>query len=299
MGMVKILMKLRNYFVDFEFGILDNKEQAPCPTCQKRVDYREDPQNKQLWFCMECGGEVNARPALWPVEAVNKNLKYLQAQNADKRHIFIRPAFDQEPYFMMVDDLNSRQLEAHKDASGKFRAGRLVVMSSTGNYQVWIKSSRALSNEEKLYWLKKMNSDPGAAPRHRWGRSPGFRNHKYADGPLARLVWVDWANLAEIPIPPGFENSNPGQPKKAPVTPARSTRENVNLGDLVSRADFDTGDESQTDFRYIMSLIRRGVPDHEIINRVLNERTNWQKHRGHEKRYVEVSIKKAHSVARV
>ncbi len=266
MSMVKILTKLNNYFQGFEFGVYDaNRE----------------------------------KPASWRVEALTKNLKYLQAQNADKKHIFMRPVFDQEPFFMLVDDLDVRMLERHK-VNGKWKGGRLIVATSPGNYQVWIHSSRGLGNEEKLYWLKRMNSDPGAAPKHRWGRSPGFRNHKYADSPLARLIWIDWTGPVDIPLPDHLQGgasikpaSRP-QSKPSPVYPGNG---NGDPADLISRADFDVGDESTTDFRFVLSLIRRGAIDDVIKTRLLAERTNWQNHRGSEQAYIARTLKKAHEVA--
>jgi hypothetical protein len=72
-------------------------------------------------------------------------------------------------------------------------------MSSPANFQGWIRSDRPLDDAEKRYWLRKFGSDPGATPRGRWGRMPGFRKRKpqstTADGwPLAKLAWRSWTS---------------------------------------------------------------------------------------------------------
>ena len=54
----------------------------------------------------------------------------------------------------------------------------MIVSTSPENYQIWTHSDRELSVDEKRFWAGCMNSDPGADPRHRWGRCPGFFNRK-------------------------------------------------------------------------------------------------------------------------
>ncbi len=123
--------------------------------------------------------------------------------------------------------------------------------------------------EAKRYWLKKLHSDPGADPRNRWGRCPGFRNrkvkHRDLDGgyPLSRLIWVDWKNEAQIPI------LSP-QPQGGGVCRKKE----------ISRMDYMRGNESVTDFAYAVALARRGYSHDEIKNRLFMERSNWKNHKG-------------------
>ncbi|EMS81501.1 DNA-primase RepB domain-containing protein [Desulfotignum phosphitoxidans] len=142
----------------------------------------------------------------WPVAFSLKNIPYLKAENAGGRHILIKPDSAIQPYYFLADDLDSDLLTRHHQLKPKvFKPGRMVIETSPGNYQVWIHSSRPLDLAEKRYWLEKMHSDPGADPKNRWGRCPGFRNrkekHKTPSGqyPLAKLVWVDWKRQANIP----------------------------------------------------------------------------------------------------
>ena len=118
----------------------------------------------------------------------------------------------------MLDNIDeSLVLKHHVDKRGAWKAGRMVIETSPGNFQIWIHSANALTLDDKKYWLQRLCSDPGAHPNNRWGRCPGFRNRKeiYRDPndqyPLSRLIWVDWRNLANIP--PSFSHqpaSTPG-----------------------------------------------------------------------------------------
>jgi hypothetical protein len=142
----------------------------------------------------------------WIVESKASNIPYLKAENANGRHILIRPTPVVDPCYMMADDLDRHLLRRHHcRPDGSWKPGRMVVETSPGNFQVWIHSSRFLQLDEKRHWLVKMRSDPGADPKNRWGRCPGFRNRKekYRDSkgryPLSRLIWVDWKNEAVIP----------------------------------------------------------------------------------------------------
>jgi hypothetical protein len=171
--MSPILDKVERYFNEYEFGV-----------------YKEAQGNKD--------------GAVWKVEPTENTVGYLKAMNAQGKHLFIRPTFENEDRFMMHDDLDQKGLEKHHKQNGKWKPGRMVVESSPGNYQVWIKSDRPLSNNEKKHWLDKMGSDPGASPKHRWGRCPGFRNRKEKyqtekGYPLSKMVWVDWKNKARVP----------------------------------------------------------------------------------------------------
>ena len=140
----------------------------------------------------------------WIVKARPGNISYLKAENAQGKHILIQPI--SQSRYLMADDITLHLLRRqHQFNNGTWKPGRMVVETSPANYQVWIHASRPLSLEEKRYWLKKMKSDPGADPCNRWGRCPGFRNRKQihcdASGkyPLARLIWIDWRQRADIP----------------------------------------------------------------------------------------------------
>ena len=221
----------------------------------------------------------------WLVEPEPSNLPYLKAQNADGKHILVKPAGKIEPFYMLADDLNSELLDRHHRKDGLWKPGRMVVETSPGNFQVWIRSSRYLALDEKRYWLRKLRSDPGAGPKNRWGRCPGFRNRKAKHRdlcggyPLARLVWVDWKRPAVIP-------------PFSPLPMGGVCQKNL------SRSDYERGDESATDFAYALALVRSGYADDDIRIRLIAERKNWDNHRGYGRlqRYLNVTIQKVRRV---
>jgi hypothetical protein len=123
-------------------------------------------------------GVLDPDKGRWTVTPAAKNLAYLKAMNAKGFHILLKPADAKEPFFMLCDDLTRKDLKRDHKAGRRFKPGRLVVETSPQNYQVWIHSDRPLSDPEKMFWLKKMGSDPNCFSKHRWGRCPGFRNKK-------------------------------------------------------------------------------------------------------------------------
>lgn len=142
----------------------------------------------------------------WVVQPKASNIAYLKAENASGRHILIQPDSTVAPYYLLIDDLPwYLVLRQHQRIGSTWKPGRMVVETSKRNYQLWIHSSRPLSLKEKRYWLKKLNSDPGADPNNRWGRCPGFRNRKNkhrdatAGYPLSKLIWIDWRCQADVP----------------------------------------------------------------------------------------------------
>lgn len=64
------------------------------------------------------------------------------------------------------------------------------------------------------------------------------------------------------------------------------------------RTDFECGDESRTDFRYTLYLLRMGCSDDDIKKRLLNERKKWENHIGSRRleSYLQRTINKARSI---
>lgn len=260
------------------------------PLCDLQItcDLQVIKMEQILWkinqfFYNQCSLAVlDEKAGRWIVKSDSKSIPYLKAENANGRHILVKPDQQIEPYYLLVDDLNKKLLNNHhKSGSSIFKHGRMVVETSPGNYQVWIHSARPLSLNEKRYWLKRLHSDPGADPHNRWGRCPGFRNrkqkHKTSSGqyPLAKLIWIDWKNKIDIPeagLSPRKKNILPHQPQGG-----------VCHKDNLTRSNYEKQDESATDFAYALALARKGYNSTEISQRIIAERQNWENHTGPKK----------------
>jgi len=223
-------------------------------------------------------------------------IPYLKAENANGRHILMRSDPETAPHYLMADDLNMLQIaKHHRGSTGKWKPGRLVVETSPSNFQVWIRSGRPVSLTEKRFWLKKLGSDPAADPNHRWGRCPGFRNRKekyrgpHGGYPLARLIWIDWKQTAYIP-PAGKGSNSLYLPPLSPQPGGGVCRSH-----FISRANYEKGNESSTDFAYVLALARRGFSDNDIEACIISERKNWKNHHGTGRMnsYLQRTIKKA------
>lgn len=241
-------------------------------------------------------GALDPQKGLWTVEPSPGKIPYLRAQNARLCHIFIKPL--RLAHYLLADDLTPETLLLHhRLPDGRWKPARLVVETSPGNFQVWIHSKRPLSLEEKKIWLQRLKSDPAAHPENRWGRSPGFRNvkEKYRSPsghyPLSKLIWVDWASQVHIPT----LADQPLEPARVSHPPRRGA---VCRPDRLSRHHFQRPDESATDFAYAIALARRGLPDHQIRARILDERASWKNHRGPRRidRYLDRTIRRARQI---
>jgi len=232
----------------------------------------------------------------WVIKPKISYIPYLKAENANGRHILMKPEESIESYYLLVDDIPWPIIRCHHHyPDGTWKPGRLIVETSPANYQVWIHSVRSLPIDEKRFWLKKMHSDPGADPHNRFGRCPGFRNRKEkyrtssGDYPLARLIWIDWMRRAEIPQL-SFKSS-----RSAHLLSLQSLEGGVCQSPPISRKDYMQADESATDFSYALALMRKGYSDYDVRTRIISERSNWDNHRGHRKMndYLDRTIRKA------
>jgi hypothetical protein len=236
-------------------------------------------------------GVLNPDRGLWSLSPAVNKLGYLKAMNTGGYHIFMKP--EVESRFLLLDDIPGNRL-LHQKESKRFKPGRLVVETSPGNFQVWIKASRCIGNPEKRYWIRYFHADTACDPNLRWGRCPGFRNckPKYAEKgrfPLSRLVWVDWRNVAQIPKVTLPKKTVDRQPIKVKEIKQRLS------GNSIMRTDYDRGDESATDFAFALALLRRGTDPQVIADRLLQERKDWTHHKGQRRQaaYLQRTIRRA------
>ena len=229
----------------------------------------------------------------WLVPPKILNINYLKHENARGRHILLQPV--KQANYLLVDDISMEIIRRHHQTpDGHWKPGRMGVETSPNNFQVWIRSSRALPLSEKRYWLGKLKNDPGADPNNRWGRCPGFRNRKekhrnrQGEYPLSRLIWVDWKQQANIPTKRQDTKAFSPLPQGGGVCRYHA----------ITRSDYEKGNDSVTDFSYAMALGRRKFTIDEIKERILSERSDWKNHQSERKKqdYLERTVRKAMSI---
>ena len=86
---------------------------------------------------------LDMKKGRWIVDPAPSRIGYLKAENANGRHILMQPA--DESRYLLADDLCwERICRQHRHADGMWKPGRMVVETSPQNYQVWIRSQRAI-----------------------------------------------------------------------------------------------------------------------------------------------------------
>src|ERR1017187_6647349 len=257
-----------------------------------------------------CGREVINQAqivfASWPdVNVSPGGIPWLRLQNRHGRHIYLRPRCEHK--LSLIDDLTAASIERMK-AEGFHPA--LVVETSPGNFQAWLKHSRRLSKElgtaAARALAQEFEGDLGAADWRHFGRLAGFTNRKEkykADG-LFPFVMLRQANGLPYPEAGRFiaqiekqvdrdrresERRRAGIPRGSPSGVLRSI-------DSFRANSAYAGDGTRIDLAYAIYALAHGVPDAQIDDAI---RSRDLTHKGNEKRqaeYVERTLRKAATI---
>jgi hypothetical protein len=186
----------------------------------------------------------------------------------------------------------------------------LVVETSPGNFQAWLKHSRILSRELSTAAAravaKDFRGDLGAADWRHFGRLAGFTNRKEkykADG-LFPFVMLRQSNGLPYPEADRFvaqiERQLDRDRQERERRRAAMSRERCS-GALRGIDSFRTnpryaGDGTRIDLAYAIYALAHGVPDAQIDTAI---RSRDLSHKGNEKRqaeYVERTLRKAAAI---
>src|SRR4051812_24433062 len=123
------------------------------------------------------GNEPVMLPRTWDADALLRSVRGLRHQNREGRNIFIRPKGEHN--LSLVDDLTAGTVENMKVAG---YAPALVIQTSPGNFQAWLRHREPLSKEVSTAAARKLaeqfGGDRGAADWRHFGRLAGFTNRK-------------------------------------------------------------------------------------------------------------------------
>jgi hypothetical protein len=121
-------------------------------------------------------------PRVWDTTTLVRSISWLRLQNSQGRNVYIRPKGEHN--LTLVDDLSSTAVVKMKRDGF---APALVVRTSPGNHQVWLKHpmrlDRELGTAVARSLAEQFGGDRGAADWRHFGRLAGFANRKskYAD----------------------------------------------------------------------------------------------------------------------
>jgi hypothetical protein len=241
-------------------------------------------------------------PRVWDTDQVIKSVPWLRHQNCEGRNIYIRPRGEHD--LSMVDDLTTAAVSAMKQAG--FNPA-VIVETSRGNYQVWLKHSERLNKEASTAAARalaeKFGGDRGAADWRHFGRLAGFTNRK-AKHFDARTGLYPFVRLVEAGggIYPDAERFLAGVKSGVELRPAERTQrakaETIRSQDLKSIGVFRAdgrygGDGTRVDLAYAVYALSHGASAAEVEVAI---RSRDLSHKGNERRqndYVERTIKKA------
>ena len=244
-------------------------------------------------------------PRVWDSETIVKSVPWLRHQNREGRNIYIRPKGEHD--LSMVDDLTKDAVSAMKQAG--FNPA-VIVETSPGNYQAWLKHPEGLNKEVSTAAARalaeKFGGDRGAADWRHFGRLAGFANRKakYLDAstglyPFVRLIEAGGGAYPEAePFLAGVKSDLERRHAEREQLRQRVNALTIRPQDLKSIDVFRTdvrygGDGTRIDLAYAVYALSRGASAAEV-DAVIRSRD--LSHKGNERRqndYVERTIKKA------
>jgi len=250
-------------------------------------------------------GEPPMIPRTWSMQAILKSISWLRLQNRDGRNIYVRPRGEHN--LSLVDDLTAESIERMKTEG--FRPA-LVVETSPGNFQAWLKHSRRLSKELSTAAARELaqefKGDLGAADWRHFGRLAGFTNRKdkyKAEGHFP-FVLLRQANGLSFPEADRFiarierqidRDREERERRRAAMPRQKASGVRRSIDDFRANPAY-AGDGTRIDLAFAIYALARGVPDVQIEAAI---RSRDLTHKGNDKRqgeYIERTIRKAATV---
>lgn len=238
----------------------------------------------------------------WDVPGLLRSVSWLRLQNMQGRNIYVRPRGEHN--LTLVDDLKPAAVNAMKQAGF---APALVVETSPGNYQAWVKHPEVLPKETGTAaaraLARQFDGDTGAAAWRQFGRLAGFTNrkprHQGPDGlyPFVRLIEASGTVypaaerfLREVRL--DVEKSNQRRLERVQSSSFNAATPTKTIEAFRVNPAYN-GDGTRIDLAYAIYAMAHGVPETEIDIAI---RSRDLRHKGNERRqadYVERTIKKA------
>jgi RepB DNA-primase from phage plasmid len=242
-------------------------------------------------------------PRTWDVASLLRSIPWLRFQNSTGRNIYVRPRGEHN--LSLVDDLAASAVERMKAAGF---APALVVETSPGNFQAWVKHPCPLRKELSTAAARRLaaefGGDSGAADWRHFGRLAGFTNRKEArrqsNGmfPFVRLIEASGHEYAAgtnfiARVDDELRKATALRQRERSVAPKyRAGAPTKNIDSFRSNPIYG-GDGTRIDLAYSIYALSHGCSTAEVEAAL---RSRSLDHKGTEKRqseYVERTIQKA------
>lgn len=248
-------------------------------------------------------GQAVMIPRTWDRDTLLRSIPWLRLQNADGRNIYLRPKGEHD--LSLVDDLTAESVKRMKLTGF---APAVVVETSPGNFQAWLKHPRPLSREVSTLAARSLaeefGGDRGAADWRHFGRLAGLTNRKpkYMNDaglfPYVRLIEASGARYEEGER---FVATISAEREADLVVQRKQRFESLGTGEQPPRkniADFRLnprygGDATREDLAFAIYALTHGVDTADVAATI---RSRDLSHKGDDKRqaqYVERTITKA------
>ena len=245
-------------------------------------------------------------PRVWDAGSLLRSISWLRHENRDGRNIYIRP--QGEHRLSLVDDLTRSAICEMKTAGF---APALVVETSPGNFQAWLKHAERLDKETGTAAARtlaqRFGGDTGAADWRHYGRLSGFTNRKaqYRDPitglhPFVKVVESSGEVYSEAPrfIEDLRQKIEAHHREEAERRAGRASHWSLASRETKSIDAFRGdprygGDGTRIDLAYAVYALSHGRSEAEVEAAI---RSRDLSHKGSERRqrdYVERTIKKA------
>jgi hypothetical protein len=246
-------------------------------------------------------------PRTWDVAGLMRSIPWLRLQNAQGRNIYIRP--QGEHNLTLIDDLKADAVEQMKHEGYQ---PALVVETSPGNFQAWLKHPERLPKEigtaAARALAERFDGDRKAADWRHFGRLAGFTNRKPkyqgVDGrfPFVRMIEASGASYQQAL---GFLSGICGTlaadarrraERAAKLVAARNTKSPSKTIEAFRSNPIYGGDGTRIDLAYAVYALSHGAAAADIREALS---TRDLSHKGNERRqhdYVERTIKKANTL---
>ncbi len=252
-------------------------------------------------------GESVMIPRIWDAGTIVKSVPWLRHQNREGRNIYVRPKGEHD--LSMIDDLRPDAVSAMRQAGF---SPAVVVETSAGNFQAWLKHPERLGKEVSTAAARalaeKFGGDRGAADWRHFGRLGGFCNRKakYLDGstglyPFVRLIE---AGGSVYPEAGRFLAGVKSEMERRNYEREELRRRQLAHANVISPQDLKSieafradgrygGDGTRVDLACAVYALSHGISTEEVDSAI---RSRDLAHKGNERRqddYIARTIKKA------